>query len=81
MAHDRLVMVVDALLYSRTLTQAGHTRRFQIRHAKDRWEVQESRDAEVVRQVRLDDWHRVERARLVFQLASVRLEENGWTAE
>ena len=65
-------------MYTRELTQAGHVTRFSIRDAGNGWEVREEQDSRVVRQVRYNDWHRVERALLVMQQRVHELEASGW---
>jgi hypothetical protein len=60
----------------------GHTRRFLIEaKGADGWEVREEQDSAVVRAKVYDDWHRVERARSVFQEEILTLTEQGWTVE
>jgi hypothetical protein len=46
----------------------GRTKRFTITRADAGWSVREELDREVVRAVLYTDWHRVERARLVFEI-------------
>ena len=66
-------------MFSKELTYAGHIRRFTIREASGSgWEVREERGSRVVRRVRYDDWHRVERALFTMRLQVMELEENGW---
>jgi hypothetical protein len=68
-------------MFTRELTQAGHVRRFSIEPAAGSgWEVREEQDSRVVRRVRYDDWHRVERALLTMREQVMELEENGWRA-
>lgn len=69
------------MLLSRDLHHAGHTRRFVISRAADAgWDVRAEQDAQVLTHVRYQDWHRVERARLSFELAILALEREGWTS-
>ena len=42
------------------------------------WEVREEADRHIVRQVHYSDWHRVERARSLFAMRILSLEEAGW---
>ena len=49
-------------------TAAGHTETMTITKNRQGWEVRETHDNEVVRQVQYTDWHRVERARQVFEV-------------
>ncbi len=69
----------DIAMYDRSLSHEGHTRRFQIKPLElQGWEVREEEDSRTVSARVYDDWHRVERARSAFQVAIVRLEQNGW---
>ena len=66
-------------MFNKELTNGGHVRRFTIRAAGlNGWEVREEQDCRVVRHVRYDDWHRVERAMFTMRLQVLELEENGW---
>jgi hypothetical protein len=66
-------------MYERSLSYDGHTRRFQISAAgASGWEVREEQDSHVVRAKIYDDWHRVERARTIFQAEVNTLERAGW---
>jgi hypothetical protein len=72
----------EAAMFERNLSCDGHTRRFLIEaRGADGWEVREEQDSAVVRAKIYDDWHRVERARLVFQEEILTLTELGWTVE
>ncbi|HJR59537.1 MAG TPA: hypothetical protein VJ813_09070 [Vicinamibacterales bacterium] len=66
-------------MFSRTLTQAGHIRRFtvSVRRAMG-WEVRVEQDSEVVRQARYTDWHRLERAIGALEREMGELEAQGW---
>ena len=69
-------------MYERRLSQAGHTRRFQITFLDlTGWEVREEADSHIVSSRVYEDWHRVERARAWFQLSVGRLEKDGWTLD
>jgi hypothetical protein len=69
-------------MFERQLTHDGHTRRYLIAAADVAgWEVREEQDSAVVRARVYDDWHRVERARLVFQAAISTLTAQGWVVE
>lgn len=72
----------ETAMFERNLSHGGHTRRFVIT-ARDAqgWEVREEQDSAVVRAKIYDDWHRVERARSVFQVEISTLTEQGWTLE
>jgi hypothetical protein len=67
------------LMFSKTLTQAGHTRRFIVnaRHTSG-WEVRIEQDSTVVRQVLYTDWHRVERALDSIEREVGALQARGW---
>jgi hypothetical protein len=66
-------------MYERSLSYDGHTRRFQINAiGGSGWEVREEQDSHVVRAKVYDDWHRVERARTIFQAEVTTLERAGW---
>lgn len=69
-------------MFQRSLHYDGHTRRFLIEsRGADGWEVREEQDSAVIRARLYDDWHRVERARLVFQEEILALTKKGWTVE
>lgn len=69
-------------MFERNLRCDGHTRRFPIESkGGEGWEVREEQDSAVVRAKIYDDWHRVERARSVFQVEILTLTEQGWTVE
>ena len=69
------------IMYQRQLRQAGHTRRYEISERGGAWEARAVLDAEVVTQARYDDWHRVERAKMRFDLEVGSLEEAGWVSD
>ena len=61
------------------LRHAHQLHRFSIREeGTDGWEVLEETESGVVRRVRYDDWHRVERARAVFDITAESLRQQGW---
>ena len=67
-------------MYARTLRKAEQERRFSIVDAGTAgWEVRHELDQRVVKRVLYDDWHRVERAMLTWQLEIEQLTEKGWT--
>ena len=66
------------LMYTKRLSHAGHTRRFEITEADGVWEVRTVADSEVVKRVRYDDWHRVERTIMTFAIEISSLEQAGW---
>ena len=65
-------------MFTKELTQAGHILRFSITEGDRGWEVREEQDSRVVRRVRYNDWHRVERALLSISARVIELEEGGW---
>jgi hypothetical protein len=66
-------------MYARLLRKADETRRFTITTAGDAgWEVREEQDSRVVWSARYTDWHRVERARMLFARLAAALEHSGW---
>ena len=69
-----------AVMFTRELKQAGHSKRFTIHEIPGQgWEVREESDTEVVRLTRYRDWHRVERARMRIDAEVVALEGRGWS--
>jgi hypothetical protein len=66
-------------MFSKTLTQAGHTRHFSVSaRSTNGWEVRVEQDLEVVRSSRYFDWHRVERALSGIEREVGELELQGW---
>jgi hypothetical protein len=66
-------------MYARVFRKATRTRRFSISEAgSSGWEVREEEDSRLVRSVRYDDWHRVERALMQFAREAAALREGGW---
>jgi N-methylhydantoinase B/oxoprolinase/acetone carboxylase alpha subunit len=69
-------------MFEQCLTHDGHTRRFRIKAiGGEGWEVREEQDSAVVRAKVYDDWHRVERARTVFEVEILQLTEQGWVLQ
>jgi hypothetical protein len=69
----------ESPLFLKQLKQAGNILTFSIFPTNaGGWEVKEEAGNKVVRQVRLSDWHRVERARDAFSLKAMSLREAGW---
>ena len=67
-------------MYARIFRKAAQTRAFSIVDTgSSGWEVREEQDTRVVRIVRYDDWHRVERALLHFRREASALRASGWT--
>jgi hypothetical protein len=65
-------------LFVKQLKQAGKMVRFSILPAQGGWELREESDSQILRQVKVSDWHRVERARDVWSLRALSLQEAGW---
>ena len=69
-------------MFERSLTCAGHTRRFLIESlGASGWLVREEQDDTVVRTKVYDDWHRVERARAAIKAEIATLTASGWVME
>ena len=68
-------------MYERQLRQSGQTRRYEICERNGAWEARALLDTQVVKQARYDDWHRVERAKLRFELEVGSLEDRGWVSD
>jgi hypothetical protein len=81
LGEDHFIMTTTELMYERQLRHAGHTRRYEINESGGAWNVRALVDADVVKHVRYDDWHRVERARYAFDREVVSLQDAGWVAE
>ena len=69
-------------MYTRCLQNAAHTP--QVQHhfnpGASGWEVRHEQDSRVVKRVRYDDWHRVERARMAFALEAETLKRAAGTS-
>jgi hypothetical protein len=66
-------------MYRRVFQKAGQTKRFTISDAGTQgWEVREEQNSQVVWSTRYSDWHRVERARMVFAREAALLANSGW---
>ena len=66
-------------MFSKILTQAGHTRCFSVSACQSSgWEVRIEQDSQVVRQILYTDWHRVERALGSIEREVGDLEAQGW---
>jgi hypothetical protein len=68
-------------MFTRSLRNADHTRRFSIQVTPSGWEVRREEDSRIVRRTELHDWHRVERARRSIALEVNELEAAGWRPE
>jgi hypothetical protein len=56
-------------MLTREFANAGHVDRFTVTHGDAGWDVREERDDRIVRKTNYQDWHRVERAILAFELS------------
>lgn len=66
-------------MYLRQLTNAQQTRRFTIQKlAAAGWQIRVEHDSRIVWTACYTDWHRVERARMVFAREAAQLEGDGW---
>lgn len=66
-------------MFSKTLTQAGHTRCFIVSARPTiGWEVRIEQDSQVVRHASYTDWHRVERALGSIERQVDQLKAQGW---
>jgi hypothetical protein len=66
-------------VFSRGLTDGSHVRVFNVEQTQaEGWQIQEERDATVVRQVNYGDWHRVELAIHGFSVEAAQLTRRGW---
>ena len=65
--------------FVKSLKKADHTRRYSIQTTEAGWEVREEQDAEIIRHIYYQDWHRVERARHSIHLQLDVLREQGWS--
>ena len=61
------------------LRHAHQIRRFSITEEEgEGWEILEETEGGVVRRVKYDDWHRVERAKTAFEVLADSLRRQGW---
>jgi len=67
-------------VFSLNLTDGEHHRHFAVERAPNQgWRIRDESDAEVIRQVTFDDWHRVELAITGFSAEAAILSRHGWT--
>jgi hypothetical protein len=57
-------------MLSREFVSEGHTKRVTITRNEAGWHLREERDDRVVRDVKYNDWHRVERAIQMFEASN-----------
>ena len=62
----------------RLLNSDGHVHRFVVTSDLKGWEVREEKDSTVLRRTHREDWHRVERDILLFQIRATALKGQGW---
>jgi len=62
----------------RHLTNHGRVHRFVVTNDVGGWEVREEEDSSVLRLVRRQDWHRVERDIQLFEIRALALKSEGW---
>ena len=68
-------------MFAKELHQAGHIKKFSITERGGAgWEVRDTQDDQVLKQICYTDWHRVERALHVFTIEIDNLERQGWQA-
>jgi hypothetical protein len=68
-------------MFARSLSRAHHTRRYSIHAASSGWEVRLEEDQTLRRFDRYEDWHRVERALMLFEREVAELSEHGWRVD
>ena len=66
-------------MFSKSLRYQEQTRRYSIEQTDAGWEVREERDSALVKQVRYQDWHRVERAIRTIAVELNDLQRQGWS--
>ena len=66
-------------MFQRSIQRADHVRRYSITSAgAGGWEVTLEEDRKLQRRDYYHDWHRVERARALFEREVTELTEQGW---
>lgn len=75
---ERLIEHGRPMQFSKSIRNEAQTRRFSIAATEAGWEFREERNGEVVKQVRCQDWHRVERARRSIAIELETLRREGW---
>jgi hypothetical protein len=63
-------------MLTREFAHAGHVTRVTITRSDVGWDLREERDNRVVRHMNYTDWHRVERAIQVIELAEQQRDGN-----
>jgi glutamine synthetase adenylyltransferase len=69
-------------MFTVRLRRADHIRQYSIRSTRTAgWEVSLEEDRRLTRQMRYDDWHRVERALEQFRREVADLAAQGWEVQ
>jgi len=69
-------------MFSIALRHDEHTRKYRVTASQlSGWELTLTEDTKPTRQMHYDDWHRVERALLTWQLEIEELTGKGWQVE
>ena len=69
-------------MFSIALRHDEHTRKYRVTASQlSGWELTLTEDTKPTRQIHYDDWHRVERALLTWQLEIEELTGKGWQVE
>jgi hypothetical protein len=69
-------------MFSIALRHDEHTRKYRVTASQlSGWELTLTEDTKPTRQLHYDDWHRVERALLTWQLEIEELTGKGWQVE
>jgi hypothetical protein len=69
-------------MFSIALRHDEHTRKYRVTASQlSGWELTLTEDTKPTRQIHYDDWHRVERALLTWQLEIDELTGKGWQVE
>ena len=67
------------MMFSVSLQHDGHLRRYSISMSgSSGWEVKLEADRQLARHDNYHDWHRVERARAIFDMEVSELTARGW---
>lgn len=67
-------------MYARVFEKAGEVHRFSITVVDaSGWEIRREVGNRVIARTRYTDWHKVERARLLFSREAADLADTGWT--
>jgi len=80
MRRERLSQDIRLMFsFDKQLKNQHNTRRYSISTTDTGWEVREERDSKIVKKVRYQDWHRVERARRSIAIELDELQRKGWS--